>query len=302
MFRYFICIVFAFASFEASSQTISYVVDSVMNEYMQSGYANEHFMPSGKYDKYNLRDGKWKDYTVDETFTWYIDNSTPVAFSGYFLIYGEGKFEHDLREGTWELYLLEDKTFKKIHFRTLNYVHGKREGMRTDYYPSGKIAYQGNYANDLYDGEHTIYFENGNKFDAGYYSKGNSIGWNFSYYMDGTLKSKRFYSNDTVVGTSTFYYPSGKIEWTAEYKNGIGDGLYRYYYESGQLWTEKLFKEGKVMEVNGTYSMDGTKLDHGTITNGNGTVISYTLKGKVYNISTYENGVEVSEENFGEFE
>jgi hypothetical protein len=60
----------AFFSEKTSAQTISYVMDSIMNEYMEIGYANEHFMPSGKYDNYKLRDGKWKDYTVDQTMSW----------------------------------------------------------------------------------------------------------------------------------------------------------------------------------------------------------------------------------------
>lgn len=302
MFKYFICLVLALNAAKASAQTISYVVDSIMNEYMVSGYANEHFMPKGEYDKYKLRTGKWKDYTVEETMSWCMKNGIPTSLHGSYLVYGEGKFEHDLREGTWELYLLEDKTFKKIHLRTLNFVNGKVDGVRTDFFPSGKIAYKGAIDVGLFVGEHALYYENGDKCDVGSYTKNNRTGLHSTYFIGGALKSTRYYTNDTLNGTYTCYYQNGKIEWTADYKNGVGDGLYRYYYQSGQLWTEKLYKEDKVLEVNGTYSMNGTKLDHGTITNGNGTIISYTLNGKVYQIATLKDGVEISKEVLSEFD
>lgn len=302
MLKYAIGLILTFLSVEASSQTISYVMDSIMNEYMESGYANEHFLPIGKNDKYDLRTGKWEEYTVELDVTWYTKNSIPVSLSGYFLIYGEGKYEHDLREGTWKLYLLEDKTFKKIHYKTINYVKGKKEGERIDYFPNGKVAFRGVNQQDLMNGEQTLYYENGDKWDVGSYVNDLRTGVHSSYFMGGALKSTRYFNNDTLVGISTYYYSNGNVEWTVDHKNGVADGLYTYYYKSGQIWTQKVYKEGKVMDVKGTYLSDGTEVDHGTIKNGNGTIISYTLDGKVYNISTYENGIEISKEVIGEFE
>jgi antitoxin component YwqK of YwqJK toxin-antitoxin module len=290
-------------SFSLFSQQKVFVVDSIMNDYMESGYANKHFMPKGKYDKYEKRTGKWKDYEVDYENVFVLSESgVPLVKSGVYLVYGKGEFLRGNRIGEWKLYVLEDKSFKKIHFKTVQYRDGKEEGIATYHFPSSGLAAKANYERGELQGEFIQYYESGQQSVLLNFSDSKRTGKQMGYFPSGKLQWEKNYVEDSLDGLEIHYYENGNIQWSQEYKLGKEHGTYKYYHENGQVWTEKIYENDLLMEMVGSYTSSGEKLDAGTLKNGNGTVKYYKRTGEVYLIETYENGVVVSEDRSGEFD
>lgn len=296
----FAFIIVQFSVFAQDQKTV-YVVDSIMDAYMRSGYADLHFMGKGKYDKQGLRNGKWKDYEVRFENFFLIKDDLPTIKMGHYLIYGEGKFVSDLREGEWKQYILEDKSFKKIHFKTEFYVNGKLQGPVSYYFPNGKVAAKSACTNDRINGKFIQYYLDGKESIVSNFLFSKLTGEQTLFYTSGKLRSKRNFVNDTLDGSETNYYENGKIQWSTNYKMGTEHGSYKYYHENGQLWTEKIHVEGLLMSAT-TFSDTGEQIENGTLENGNGTLKHFQKSGELYLIETYEDGVLVSEERLGEFD
>jgi hypothetical protein len=126
-------------------QQISFVKDSIMDGYMKSGYADEHFRPEGEKNSSGARHGQWKDYEVLNDFAYVSDEGKPKQVFGKFLVYGEGVFSNGKREGSWKFYTLEDKTFKRILHKEVIYENGVKQGAYVYYFPSGNQGVEGSY-------------------------------------------------------------------------------------------------------------------------------------------------------------
>lgn len=280
-------------------QEISFVKDSIMNYYMESGFSNKNFRSKGEWDKKtDIRYGKWIDYEVAKTFAYISDNEgKPKQIFGQYLIYGEGNFVDSKRDGKWELYLIEDKSFKNILQRKVNYKNGLMEGEFTHFYPSGKVGIEGAYRNGKWDGLIKSYYKEGKSYSLRHYAKGLLMGKSTYFYPNGQIRLEQEFVNDSLNGSSKFFYENGKIQESLHYKKGKEDGIYKYYYPNGQLWTEKEYKEGKLMNIINNYDSQGKAREKGTLKEGNGTVIFYTEKGGVYSIITYKEGKEIETDN-----
>lgn len=297
MTKIFLIIFIAVLATASYGQQLAFVKDSVMTGYMESGFSNKHFQPQGKQDKNGLRQGEWKDYEVSNGFAYVSIGGKPKQIFGYFLRYGEGKFVDGLREGPWTLYLIEDKTFKKIKQQEVLYVKGKMTGPFKYYLASGKLGMEGTYAADQYDGELKSYYENGKPYGTRYYINGLRTGRHTYFHPDGKLRLEHSFLRDTLNGLYRTVYPNGHNQETFEYVMGKENGIYRYYYENGQLWIEKEYRNGLLMNVNVSYDEKGKPRNQGTIKNGNGTVNYYTEDGRIYMIHTLKDGVVVKEES-----
>lgn len=278
------------------SQDIIFVKDSIMDNYMKSGYSNKHFMPKGKEDKNNLRQGSWKDYEVINDFMYVSKNGMPTQIFGYYLLYQEGKYIDGKREGIWKFYALEDKTFKKILQQEVNFVNGEKVGDFKYYYPSGKLGIEGKYLSNQLEGEVTSFYENGKLYGKRLYTNGLRVGTHTYLYPNGKLELELSFINDTLDGLYQTFYPNGNIQESFSYMKGKENGLYKYYYENGQLWIEKEYKNGLLININGSFDSQGNRREFGTIKDGNGTVIYYTEDGKIYNIQTFKDGIKIKEE------
>ncbi len=288
-----LCFFFGLAS-NFHAQNVVIVRDSIMNVYMESGYADKHFMPEGETDSSKLRQGKWKDYEVSKDFMIVTTEGIPTQHFGYYLLYGEGEFKNGKREGSWKFYVLEDKTFLKILQKEVFYVRGSQEGKFMYFFPDGKLGVEGTYAADQIQGTLNSYFENGKLFSKRQYEKGIRTGKHVFLYPDGKTHQIAGYVNDTLHGTYESYYENGNKQEFFNLSMGKEDGIYRYYHENGQLWIEKVYKKGLLINVTGNYDAQGKSRDKGTLKNGNGTVHYYTAEGKIYSTLTYKNGQEVA--------
>lgn len=285
----------AFSSF---CQDIVFVKDSIMDNYMKSGYSNKHFMPKGKIDKNNLRQGNWKDYEVINDFMLVSINDIPEQIFGYFLLYQEGKYVDGKREGIWKFYVLEDKTFKRILQQEVFYVNGEKNGEYKYFYPSGEIGVVGRYASNFNEGDFFMYYEKGKLYGKGQVNNGLRTGKHTYFYSNSQLKMELNYVNDTLNGQYQTFYSNGNIKETFKFNKGDEDGIYKYFYENGQLWIEKEYKSGLLLNVIGSFDSNGNQRDKGTIKDGNGTVNYYTEDGKVYTIQTFKEGIKIKEEKF----
>lgn len=272
-----------------------FVKDSIMNIYMVNGFATKNFEPKGPTDAKKQRQGEWKDYEVKHDFMYINSGGTPKNLVGTYVIYGEGTFTDGKRTGPWKLYVLEDKTFKKILQMETVYSNGYKNGPFTYYYPSGAKGATGTFSLDMPDDTFTSYYENGTLYSTCSYSMGLETGRHITYYPTGITQTDCTYTDGKQDGIYQSFYANGVLQQKFGVKMGNEDGQYQYFYENGQLWIEKEYKNGLLMNVKANYTAKGKERDKGTLKDGNGTVIYYTEEGKVYSIQTFKDGDMVSE-------
>jgi antitoxin component YwqK of YwqJK toxin-antitoxin module len=108
------------------------------------------------------------------TFTFYDNTKTKIVVairdfnpndrSAYTIFYdqkknkvSEGKVINRLYEGQWKYYHKSSTVIMTLE----NYINGNLEGLRSVFYPSGKIAEEINYKNGLKEGSYKRYTESG---------------------------------------------------------------------------------------------------------------------------------------------
>src|SRR5690606_32037758 len=126
------------------------------------------FRPQGMSDENKMRQGEWKDYESIKDFEYIEINGEPTQIFGRYLLYGEGKFVNNNREGFWKMYVIEDESFNKILQKEVSYENGQKSGSFKYFYPNGKLGIEGNYVSDNLEGEIKSYYENGNLFGIRY--------------------------------------------------------------------------------------------------------------------------------------
>ncbi len=303
-----------------NSPAQNYISDSLMSIYVESGIADQKFIPEGK-SKNDVKVGKWIDYTFEFMYTYQQNDEIVDASFEHLLIQSTGKYSNGLKSDMWRFNAIEEGTFKKYHIADVTFKEGKKDGPITLYYSSGEKAATGNYNNELLHGTFTVFYKTGEvasrfnivddriqgiltyfyrtgeKKASLHYTTGIRSGEYTVYYKNGLIKTKKHYVNDTLQGEATQYYPSGGIQEKAIYKNGEFQS-WKYYYESGQLWVHKEYKDGRYYNILELYDSSGNPLDHGTLKDGTGTVKYYTEDAKVYFIRTFEDGRIINEERF----
>jgi antitoxin component YwqK of YwqJK toxin-antitoxin module len=268
-----------------------------MNAYMESGLASKQFIPTGPYDKENKRQGKWKDYEVIEDGSYQVKDGGPMKYMGMYLFYGEGEYTDNKRTGDWKIYVVEDKSFRKILSQTLTYDAGVPTGQFKYYYPDGKTAQEGVYKDGKVEGLNQLLYPDGSVSGKQIFVAGKKHGRQEYFYPNGKLEFYYEYEKGLKQGAYESYYTDGKTQESFYNVADSVDGIYRYYYPSGQVWTEKIYSKGKTINVTGTYDKNGKERDKGTLKDGNGYINYYTEDGKIYSVITFKDGVQVKEEN-----
>lgn len=279
------------------SQEIILIKDSIMTSYMKSGYANKNFVPEGPLDARHRRQGKWKDYETGEDGSFQIKEGAPSKATSIYLFYSEGEYLDNSRTGEWKIYVIENKTFRKILSRTLTYQAGIPEGSFTYYYPDGRPAQVGSYKAGAIEGPSTMLYPDGNVFGKQNFVAGKKHGRQDYYYQDGKPIYFYEYKNGLRQGPYEAYYKDGKLQESCHYVADSIDGVYKYFYPNGQIWTETVYKNGRMVSIIGSYDKYGKELDKGTLVNGNGYINYYTEEGKIYSVVTFKDGIIVKEEN-----
>ncbi len=161
------------------------------------------------------------------TFTFFDNTKTkrviatrefnPKDNSAYTIVYdqlknkvSEGKVVNKVSEGKWIYY---HKASKNI-MATENYIKGKLEGLRSVFYPSGKIAEEILYKNNLKNGIYKRYTESG------------------------IIIEESNYMNNEYDGLATFRDPDdGNIVSKGKFTNGKKTEIWQFF-EKGKLVKE----------------------------------------------------------------
>ncbi len=270
-------------------------MDSIMDNYMRSGYANKHFKPGFEKGKNKTTHEIWKGYEVRKDFTFVVKGSGSKQITGMFLLYEEGRLVNEERQGEWRFYVIEDKTFNKILQKKITFNKDIQTGDCQYYFPDGNLAQICKFENNHVNGEVKGLYDDGKIYCKMFYTNGNKTGEHTYYYPNGEIKFKEQYRNDSLNGDYVSFYENKVIKEKFTYKAEEIDGIYQYYYSNGQLWIEKEYKNGLLLNVNANYDQQGQLRDKGTLKDGNGTVKYYTMEGKVYSIQTFKDGKKISD-------
>lgn len=118
----------------------------------------------------------------------------------------EGKVINKVYEGEWIYYHLDSKNVMTHEF----YKNGKLEGVRTVYFPDGKVAEEANYKNGIKHGPYK------------------------NYTTTGIALEEVNYVNGQINGQAIYRDPDGSVASKGPYVNGLKKGLWEFY-EGGKL-------------------------------------------------------------------
>lgn len=118
----------------------------------------------------------------------------------------EGKVINKLYEGEWKYYHKASKSIMTIE----NYKNGKLEGIRTVFYPDGKIAEETNYKNNIKEGLCKIVAQNGIVIEESFYKNNSYNGLAIFRDVAGNIVSKGIFTNGKKSGIWQFY-ENGKL-------------------------------------------------------------------------------------------
>jgi antitoxin component YwqK of YwqJK toxin-antitoxin module len=113
----------------------------------------------------------------------------------------EGKVVNKLFEGSWKYYHQASQIVMTIE----NYKNGKLEGLRSVFYPSGKIAEEANYRNNLKDGVYKKYTESGIVLEETIFQNNEYNGLAIFKDADGSVVSKGRFVNGKKAGIWHFF-------------------------------------------------------------------------------------------------
>jgi len=127
--------------------------------------------------------------------------------------------------GGWKQYFKNGKTEYELHFS-----HGRREGMKKQWYESENIRYEVLYDNDSKKGWETYYYdEEGKKSMETYYIDTFTIdGIQTRWYRSGQVEMETPYSNDKINGVQKYYTSKGCLSMTSTYDNGVVTNQTKY--------------------------------------------------------------------------
>ena len=123
----------------------------------------------------------------------------------------EGKQINRLYEGQWKYYHEASKVIMTLE----NYKEGKLEGLRSVYFPDGKIAEEANYVKGIKQGKYKKYSD-----------------------KDALVLEESNYVNGQFDGLAIYKDPLGNIVAQGKYVNGKKKGIWQFY-ENGKLVSEE---------------------------------------------------------------
>ncbi len=207
----------------------------------------------------------------------------------------EGGFKNQNQEGIWKLYDEEQNLKAQILYNE-NYPDYLLE-----YYPSGKI--KGVESLEKYQS----FYENGNTNTIGNMvnpsknpEEAYRTGIWAKYLEDGSINTLMEYDKNVADGKQITFYPNGNKDYEVNYKVDQRDGIANWYHTNGQLQKVVEYKYsyndadrdfmGLRWNALAAFSKEGTPLDKGNLTNGNGVLIEYDSLDTMEKFSTFKNG------------
>jgi antitoxin component YwqK of YwqJK toxin-antitoxin module len=129
-------------------------------------------------------------------------------------VVSEGKEVNRLREGQWKYYHKASKTIMTSE----SYKKGKLDGVRTVYYPSGKVVDETIYKNGLKEGVYKKYSEKGIVLENSFFKNGEYEGEAIYKDPNDLVVAKGKFKNGKKVGKWQFFV-NGKLESEEDMNN-----------------------------------------------------------------------------------
>ncbi|MCL2245690.1 MAG: toxin-antitoxin system YwqK family antitoxin [Lentimicrobiaceae bacterium] len=168
-------------------------------------------------------------------------------------------------------------TYYHNHYPTktmeIEMKRGKRNGKFVKRYFDGNPELEATYKNDLLEGVETHYYKNGNISLKTHYKKGVKNGPVTSWFSNGIIRESGAFVNDMfdgewvnyderglLVGEGSFvngtgkrltYDEMGRLLYETHFVNNKKEGLETHYLSSGEIEKKILFKEDRILEING---------------------------------------------------
>jgi len=150
---------------------------------------------------------------------------------------------------------------------------GKKNGKFIKRYFDGKLEMVAYYKNDVIDGVETQYYKDGSIAMQIHYSKGLKNGTATSWFSNGIVRETGNFVNDMfdgewihhderglIVGEGSFvvgtgkrisYDEMGRLQCETYFVDNKKDGLETHFLPSGDVEKTMLFKEDRIIEING---------------------------------------------------
>jgi antitoxin component YwqK of YwqJK toxin-antitoxin module len=129
-------------------------------------------------------------------------------------------YKNDLLDGVETYYYKTGQPRSETHYK-----NGLKHGSITSWHPDGMIEISGTFVNDMRDGAWINYDERGLPISEGTFKEG--------------------------TGKLTFYDPLGRVYRETNFVNNKKEGQETHYLLSGEIEKTLLFKEDRIIEING---------------------------------------------------
>lgn len=162
----------------------------------------------------------------------------------------DGSFIPDGDYKTW---------FRNGQNQTLGQVkNGKKAGNWKRWYENGQLETDKNYMLDSLNGPYNEWHDNGQKAIEGYYKMDKKVeNWSF-WYENGQIRLKSTFSvNGEKNGLQVSWYENGFKNSEENYVNGEKNGKSTYWNNSGKIILERVFKDGKDINLPAGYKNKG---------------------------------------------
>ncbi|MFT5964718.1 MAG: antitoxin component YwqK of YwqJK toxin-antitoxin module [Flavobacterium sp.] len=164
----------------------------------------EHGKEIGKF--YFFDDTKAKSIIATREFNTKDNSAYTTFFDQSNNKVSEGKVVNKLFEGTWRYY----HQASQIVMTRENYKNGKLQGVRSVFYPSGKIAEETSYKQNLKEGVYKKYTENG------------------------IVLEETIFKNNEYNGLAIFKDADGNVVSTGQFVNGKKSGIWHFFEKAKQ--------------------------------------------------------------------
>jgi len=139
-----------------------------------------------------------------------------------------GTYINKVKDAEWKYYDNRERLSQKE-----NYVNGKLEGERINYYIDGISI--GSYVPNV-----VLRIEN--------YKNGVLHGPFKQYYFDSAIKQEGTYLDGNYDGRLTYYYSNGRREKIETYKYAVKHGLFMVFDEEGTVKGKLFYQRGRLLE------------------------------------------------------
>ena len=129
------------------------------------------------------------------------------------------------------------------------YKNDLLEGKEIYYHKNGQPAMEINYTKGIKNGKVTSWYSNGELMESGAYVNGLSDGVWENYDERGLLIGEALFDKGT--GKRVIYDALGRIQMETHFVNNQKEGLETYYLTNGEIEKTILFKEDRIVAING---------------------------------------------------